>query len=72
MGLFNSSRVGGFSAVIMLKDKFDARPYLIKVGVVVALSFAGLFIIRLKSRSRSSQPPRSQGLPCLLISSIDY
>ncbi|KAB5574269.1 hypothetical protein DKX38_001463 [Salix brachista] len=45
---------------IMVKDKGDIRPVLVKFGVALALSFAGFLLARLKiNRNKSSQLPRS-------------
>ncbi|CAK7356783.1 unnamed protein product [Dovyalis caffra] len=45
---------------MMVKDKRDIRPALVKFGVALALSFAGFLLARLKSnRNKSSQPPHA-------------
>lgn len=55
----------------MVKDKKDIRPVLVKLGVALALSFAGFLYSRIKCRRPIfSQPPcspNSSGLHMALV-----
>ena len=58
--------------VMMLKEKRDLMPLLVKFGVAVALSFAGFLYSRLRTRkTKPYLPPppslRGSGLRCSLL-----
>uniref|UniRef100_A0A6N2KDW5 Transmembrane protein n=1 Tax=Salix viminalis TaxID=40686 RepID=A0A6N2KDW5_SALVM len=69
----NALSIPRFNVYMMVRDKRDINPVLLKFGAALAVSIAGFLLSRLKTnKNKSSQPPHSPRSPGLLSLSTDW
>uniref|UniRef100_A0A6N2KTP6 Transmembrane protein n=1 Tax=Salix viminalis TaxID=40686 RepID=A0A6N2KTP6_SALVM len=60
----NALSIPRFNVYMMVRDKRDINPVLLKFGAALAVSIAGFLLSRLKTnKNKSSQPPHSPRSP---------